>query len=226
MAAPKKANILKKKGTAVPKNSRASKASGSRPSSAKTRKGSKPTDKKKVASKKTATKKPASGKKPATGTKTAARQPMMQKKFAAAKKTTAAKKTPQKAVSQKDRLLELRKHLLHKREAIVQEAKDEIAKYISGETRQLVDTALDDGDWATVDISEDINLNRLAAHRKTMLDIDESLRKIEEGTYGICEECGEEISEKRLNVLPSATLCIICQERKELLEAVMKEEVE
>lgn len=95
---------------------------------------------------------------------------------------------------------------------------------MSGENRQLVDTALDEGDWAVVDISEDLNLMRLGAHRKALHDIDESLRKIKEGTYGICEECGEEISEKRLGVIPTACLCINCQENKEQLEAFEKEE--
>ena len=102
--------------------------------------------------------------------------------------------------------------------------KEEIAKYISGENKQLVDTANDDGDWAQVDISEDLSLQRLSAHRKLLYDIDEAVRKIGEGTYGICEECGEEITEKRLLVLPTATLCIDCQEQKEQLEAFESEE--
>ena len=71
-----------------------------------------------------------------------------------------------------------------------------------------------------VDISEDINLRRLATHRTALHDIDEALRKIEEGSYGICEECGEPIGEKRLSVLPAATLCVICQGNKERLEAI------
>jgi DnaK suppressor protein len=124
----------------------------------------------------------------------------------------------------KSTLDELRKGLLKRKDAILKEAKTEIAKYMSGENRQLVDTALDDGDWAVVDISEDINLMRLMSHRKAMHDIDESLRKIAEGTYGICEECGEPISERRLTVIPTATLCISCQENKERFEAVEREE--
>ncbi|MBI5100601.1 MAG: TraR/DksA C4-type zinc finger protein [Nitrospirae bacterium] len=127
---------------------------------------------------------------------------------------------------ERDRMQDLKTALLKKKEAIVKEAKDEIAKYVSGENRQLVDTAVDEGDWATVDISEDINLMRLDAHRRLMLEIDEALRKIREGTYGICEECGEEISEKRLNVMPAATLCISCKENREQLEAVAKEETD
>ncbi len=155
----------------------------------------------------------------------------------AVKKVTASKKTPAKAkvavkvkhkrVSETrnttDTLRDIKRSLISRREAIVKEAKEEIAKYISGENRQLVDTALDEGDWAVVDISEDINLRRLATHRRALHDIDESLRKIGEGSYGICEECGEEIGEKRLQVLPTATLCVTCQGNKERLEAIEKE---
>jgi DnaK suppressor protein len=138
-------------------------------------------------------------------------------------KAKAGTKT-KKAVIKRDPQQELRKVLLGKKESIVREAKEEIAKYVSGENRQLVDTALDEGDWAVVDISEDVNLMRLAAHRKAMHDIDEALRKISEGSYGICEECGEEIGAKRLSVLPAATLCVSCQGNKEQLEAIEKEE--
>jgi DnaK suppressor protein len=91
---------------------------------------------------------------------------------------------------------------------------------MSGDNRQLVDTAIDEGDWAVVDISEDLSLRRLDSHRQLLLDIDECLRKIQEGTYGFCEECGEEISQRRLNVIPTATLCIDCKENKEKMEAL------
>ena len=119
-----------------------------------------------------------------------------------------------------DRLRILKAMLLAKRNGILKEAKEEIAKYMSGDNRQLVDTAIDEGDWAVVDISEDLSLRRLDSHRQLLLDIDESLRKIQEGTYGLCEECGEEISEKRLNVIPTATLCIDCKENREKMDAL------
>ena len=141
------------------------------------------------------------------------------KKEAAAASGSAAKKISKRkeAEERQTALRETRKSLLKKREAM-----EEIAKYISGENRQLVDTALDEGDLAVVDISEDVNLMRLASHRQGLLDIDETLQKMDEGTYGICEECGEEIGEKRLSVLPTATLCRRCQEEKEKIEAMEK----
>ena len=48
--------------------------------------------------------------------------------------------------------------------------------------------------------------------------IDESLAKIENRTYGICDECGEEISLGRLEARPVAPLCITCKEEQEKLE--------
>lgn len=45
--------------------------------------------------------------------------------------------------------------------------------------------------------------------------IDHALYKIEDGTYGVCEDCGQDIDPARLEVLPYATLCIKCKERAE-----------
>jgi DnaK suppressor protein len=136
--------------------------------------------------------------------------------------TPAIGKAETKKVSEENKEA-IRRFLIQKREQIVKEAKTEISKYIKGETRQLVDTALDDGDWSIVDLSEDVSLRQLGFHRETLLKIDASLRKLAEGTYGICEECGEEISPERLKVLPFAILCRDCQERNEQLEAIERE---
>lgn len=119
----------------------------------------------------------------------------------------------------------LRKFLIKKREEIVKEAKTEIARYLKGETKQLVETALDDGDWSVIDLSEDINFKRLGTHRENLTKIDEALRKLDEGTYGICEDCGEEIPPERLEVMPFAILCRDCQEKKEELEKLEREEM-
>jgi DnaK suppressor protein len=54
--------------------------------------------------------------------------------------------------------------------------------------------------------------------RKLITKIGEALARIEEGAFGICERCGEEISEKRLEARPVTTLCIKCKEEQENLE--------
>ena len=55
---------------------------------------------------------------------------------------------------------------------------------------------------------------------KKLKQIDEALAKIENGTYGICEECGEEIPVARLKILPFAKLCIDCVSNVEKEEAL------
>ncbi|MBZ0154735.1 MAG: TraR/DksA family transcriptional regulator [Alphaproteobacteria bacterium] len=135
------------------------------------------------------------------------------------------RKTTKKAAVEDDnaRKERLRKVLIQKREDIIREAKSEIKKFKSGEKRQLVETVMDDGDLSVVDLSEDISLKQLSTHRETLIKIDTALRKLEEGTYGICEECGDEISEERLKVLPFAIYCRDDQEKKELMEKMERE---
>lgn len=60
---------------------------------------------------------------------------------------------------------------------------------------------------------------RLRGREKTFLKkIDLALNKIEEGTFGVCDECGEDISIKRLQARPETTLCIRCKEDQEKAE--------
>ncbi len=158
-----------------------------------------------------------------TTAKTVARKP--EKKAIAAKKSSAQKKVTAPVAPAADRFRGLKGMLIAKRDALLKEAKQEIQKYVSGENRQLVDTAIDEADWAAVEISEDLNLKRLSAQRQLLNDVEECLRKVNEGTYGICEDCGEEISEKRLHVIPTASLCIDCKEQREKM-AILDQDTE
>ena len=56
---------------------------------------------------------------------------------------------------------------------------------------------------------------------KLIRKIEHALKKLEDGTFGICEECGREISEERLKARPIATLCIKCKEKQETEENVI-----
>lgn len=136
-----------------------------------------------------------------------------------AKKSASSKKEQQPM----DRNERLRRVLISKREELLKESQLEIRKYISGEKRQLVETVMDDGDLSVVDLSEEINLKKLSTHKDMLTKIDIALRKITEGTYGICEECGEEISEERLKVMPFAIYCRDDQEKREIMERLERE---
>jgi DnaK suppressor protein len=123
-----------------------------------------------------------------------------------------------------DRTNALRKILQTKRRELLKETQDEIAKYIKGDNRQEIETALDDGDWSVIDIAEDINLRKLSVNRDTLQKIDQSLRKLDDGSYGVCDDCGEDISPERLRVLPFAIRCRDCQEDFEEQQAAEAEE--
>ena len=68
------------------------------------------------------------------------------------------------------------------------------------------------------DIQEDIELALIQMKAETLNKIEEALRRLEEGTFGYCFECGEEISERRLRALPFAVRCKDCEEARENAE--------
>jgi RNA polymerase-binding transcription factor len=86
------------------------------------------------------------------------------------------------------------------------------------EMSQEDDTFPDPLDRAMSESSRTIELRKRDRERKLLQKIQKAIQKMEEGTYGTCEECGDEISEERLRVRPEATLCIKCKEEQEKLE--------
>jgi len=68
------------------------------------------------------------------------------------------------------------------------------------------------------DIQEDIELALIQMKSETLAKVDDALARLEQGTYGNCFECGEEIAEKRLRALPFAVRCKDCEEHKETIE--------
>lgn len=82
----------------------------------------------------------------------------------------------------------------------------------------------DDIDRASLETDKSLDLRTKDRARKLILKIDEALDRIEDGTYGYCEETGEEIGIDRLMARPIATLCIEAQERHERMEKTYDDE--
>jgi len=81
-----------------------------------------------------------------------------------------------------------------------------------------IDVGSDDIDLVQARLLANVQ-NQLSARDKIrMKSIDMALEKIDEGTYGICDECSEEISEKRLLINPMFATCISCAEQIEMEE--------
>jgi DnaK suppressor protein len=111
-----------------------------------------------------------------------------------------------------------RKKLLAWREDILREAKETLA-HLQDENQNHPDLA----DRATSETERSIELRARDRQRKLIAKIDAALQRIDEGTYGFCEETGEPISIKRLEARPIATLSIEAQERHERRERVYRE---
>ena len=73
----------------------------------------------------------------------------------------------------------------------------------------------DPTDRASMESERNFELRIRDRERKLIGKIREALERLETGTFGICEECGEDISEERLKARPVTTLCIECKKRQE-----------
>jgi DnaK suppressor protein len=116
----------------------------------------------------------------------------------------------------------LKKKDLKRFREILEEKKEEIlrnAKRTLNEDMTLdADDMPDEMDLASSEYLQSFTF-RLRGREKTFLKkIERALAKIDEGTFGICEECEEPISTKRLEARPETTLCIRCKEDQERIE--------
>jgi RNA polymerase-binding protein DksA len=73
----------------------------------------------------------------------------------------------------------------------------------------------DDVDIANSGIALETEYEIGSVEYKAVAEIDNALRRIESGKYGVCEDCGQRIPEARLKALPFAYLCVKCKEREE-----------
>lgn len=101
----------------------------------------------------------------------------------------------------------VKEQLLRERQGLLQEVSD------SYETCREIgqDGVPDIGDMSSAAYSRDVLFNVSATKRQRIQDIDVALEQIEKGEYGICMNCGEEISPRRMEVRPFSRYCIECK---------------
>jgi DnaK suppressor protein len=144
------------------------------------------------------------------------------KKAAAAAATTATKATAEALAVRQDEeawtkaeLDEVLDELREQREHSVQVLAVQEAE-LSGLMRDSGDGAgQDQADMGATSFERDQELTVLNSERDKLAQIERALIAINEGTYGICESCGEPIGKMRLMAFPRATLCVTCKQREE-----------
>jgi len=107
---------------------------------------------------------------------------------------------------------ELRTMLLERRNGILKNIDDEIAPTYEN---KIPVVAGDVVDLALESSKNDLSLHLAEVESRELGQIDKAIQKIGEGTYGVCEKCGNNISPARLKALPFANMCICCQEEDE-----------
>jgi len=112
-----------------------------------------------------------------------------------------------------------RQKLLSWRMELLQES-SETLNHLQEESLSEPDIA----DRASLETDRSLELRTRDRERKLIAKIDEALRRIEEGTYGFCEETSEPISLRRLEARPIATLSIEAQERHERMERTHRDD--
>jgi len=111
---------------------------------------------------------------------------------------------------------ELKKMLQDRRRELLYEVQGRIRDVRAEPTKQR--QVLDQGESSEVDIQEDIEFALIQMKSETLNKVDAALRRLDEGTYGDCFECGDEIAEARLRALPFAVRCKDCEEARETAE--------
>ncbi len=111
-----------------------------------------------------------------------------------------------------------RRKLIAWKESILDESRETLV-HMQEETQNIPDLA----DRASAETDRALELRTRDRQRKLIAKIDAALRRIDEGTYGYCEETGDPISLKRLDARPIATLSLEAQEQHERREKVHRD---
>ncbi|MDD5116306.1 MAG: TraR/DksA family transcriptional regulator [Candidatus Omnitrophica bacterium] len=146
----------------------------------------------------------------------------MKKKLSTKKKSTKSqpkKKSSSKKKLPKKELKEFRAIILKRKEAVIEElqhitddtlkkSQKEASGDISGYTYHMADVATDNYD-------REFSLGLASNERRALYELDDALKRIDDETFGFCDDCKGLISKARLKAVPSARLCIKCQEKRE-----------
>jgi len=111
---------------------------------------------------------------------------------------------------------ELKRILEDRRRAILAEVKTKIRDVRADGSGDNIDRVADAAETSEADIQDDIEFALIQMKAETLQKIDQALARLEEGAFGRCFECGEEISEQRLRALPFAVRCKDCEEAREV----------
>lgn len=114
-----------------------------------------------------------------------------------------------------ERLAEVKDRLLDRKRRLWLEVKQQLKSNIGDGYQEMLATARDEEDQATVSLMAETNLTLLGPKRQELEAIEEALNRLENGSYGFCEVCGQPIEPRRLEIMPETPLCRNCMSQRE-----------
>ena len=143
------------------------------------------------------------------------------------KRTKAVKAIKARALPGKVKIKRMPKKELNKYKALLVREREKIGGGINHITQDALKTSqreasgdLSGYSFHMADVASDnyeveFSLGRASDEQNILYTIDEALKRVEDGSYGNCTQCGKQIPKKRLNALPHTELCIACQSKTE-----------
>jgi DnaK suppressor protein len=110
---------------------------------------------------------------------------------------------------------EVLRRMLEERRVEIQEK----LRAIRSEMPSYQDEVRDSEEQSVTDFAQEMDFALMEMKAQTLIRIDEALQRVDQGSYGTCDECGADIAEARLAAVPFALLCRECQEREEAVAA-------
>ncbi len=111
----------------------------------------------------------------------------------------------------KERHAQLKDILISKKLELLAAVKKSIGDKLEEDVRLTFDLLKDNPDKSVDELLKHIDARIMGNKSEEIDDIDAALHKLDDGSYGVCEECGEDIPVKRLDAVPSASYCVSCQ---------------
>ncbi|MDD3582077.1 MAG: TraR/DksA C4-type zinc finger protein [Desulfobacca sp.] len=113
------------------------------------------------------------------------------------------------------KLAESRERLLERKRKLWQEVKNQIKTGLGESYQDLLSTVRDNEDQALANLLEETQFSLIEPKRQELMAIEEALIRMDNGTYGFCEDCGAPIEPRRLEIMPQTSLCRECQALRE-----------
>jgi DnaK suppressor protein len=123
-----------------------------------------------------------------------------------------------------ERYAELKRMLDDRKREIMSQVHEKIRDVRTESGHGKMSEVFDQGESSEADIQEDIEFALIQMKAETLTRINEALFRLEEGAYGYCYECAEDIAQQRLRALPFAVRCKDCEQARE--NAIQRERLQ